>query len=92
MNANSKVVATAASLFATLVVTDRFAATAAPALRHLTYCLSYAQGGTDCGFTSLAQCNATASGLNAECSRDVLGTDSYSSYTPSRVIAASARQ
>jgi hypothetical protein len=31
------------------------------------YCLSYDQGGTDCGFTSYAQCQATASGLAAEC-------------------------
>jgi hypothetical protein len=31
------------------------------------YCLSYAEGGTDCSFTSYAQCLATASGLAAEC-------------------------
>ena len=32
-----------------------------------SYCLEYSQGGTDCSFTSLAQCNATASGIDAEC-------------------------
>jgi hypothetical protein len=32
------------------------------------YCLNYNEGGTDCGFTSLAQCNATANGIGAECS------------------------
>jgi hypothetical protein len=32
------------------------------------YCLNYNEGGTDCGFASLAQCNATASGIGAECS------------------------
>jgi hypothetical protein len=32
-----------------------------------TYCLSYGQGGTDCSFTSYAQCEATASGQTAEC-------------------------
>lgn len=32
-----------------------------------SYCLDYNEGGMDCGFTSLAQCNATASGINAEC-------------------------
>ena len=33
-----------------------------------SYCLKeYAQGEKDCSFTSLAQCNATASGLDAEC-------------------------
>ncbi len=31
------------------------------------YCLSYDKGGTDCGFTSYAQCLATASGIGAEC-------------------------
>jgi hypothetical protein len=31
------------------------------------YCLEYNEGGTDCSFTSLAQCDATASGINAEC-------------------------
>ena len=34
------------------------------------YCLNYNEGGTDCGFTSLAQCNATANGIGAECSAD----------------------
>jgi Protein of unknown function (DUF3551) len=33
-----------------------------------TYCLKeYAQGEKDCSFKSLAECNATASGLDAEC-------------------------
>src|SRR6266849_3915927 len=31
------------------------------------YCMLYALGGTDCSFTSYAQCLATASGLAAEC-------------------------
>lgn len=31
------------------------------------YCLDYNEGGTDCGFASLAQCNATAEGIGAEC-------------------------
>ena len=34
------------------------------------YCVNYNEGGTDCGFTSLAQCNATAEGQGAECSVD----------------------
>ena len=34
------------------------------------YCLNYNEGGTDCGFVSLAQCNATADGIGAECSVD----------------------
>jgi hypothetical protein len=32
------------------------------------YCLSYDHGGTDCSFTSYAQCEATASGTDAVCS------------------------
>jgi Protein of unknown function (DUF3551) len=31
------------------------------------YCLSYDKGGTDCSFTSYAQCLATTSGIAAEC-------------------------
>jgi Protein of unknown function (DUF3551) len=34
------------------------------------YCLDYNEGGTDCSFVSLAQCNATADGIGAECSVD----------------------
>jgi hypothetical protein len=30
------------------------------------YCLSY-EAGTDCGFTSYAQCEATASGIGGTC-------------------------
>jgi hypothetical protein len=31
------------------------------------YCLSYDSGGSDCSFTSYAQCEATASGQDAVC-------------------------
>jgi len=31
------------------------------------YCLEYNEGGADCGFTSRAECNATADGEGAEC-------------------------
>jgi hypothetical protein len=30
-------------------------------------CLSYNEGGSDCSFSSYAQCQATASGIGAEC-------------------------
>ena len=30
-------------------------------------CLEYNEGGTDCSFTSYAQCEATAAGLDGEC-------------------------
>jgi Protein of unknown function (DUF3551) len=31
------------------------------------YCLAYDVGGSDCSFTSYAQCQATALGIDAEC-------------------------
>ncbi len=40
---------------------------AAPIVPPGRYCLAYDWGGTDCGFTSYAQCQATASGIAAEC-------------------------
>ena len=43
------------------------AATAGPIVPPGRYCLSYDKGGTDCSFASYAQCQATASGLAAEC-------------------------
>src|SRR5712691_7587127 len=43
------------------------AAKAGPILPRGHDCLEYAEGGTDCSFTSYAQCEATASGLAAEC-------------------------
>jgi len=43
---------------------------AAPASGATHYCLNYNEGGTDCSFVSLAQCNATADGIGAECSVD----------------------
>jgi Protein of unknown function (DUF3551) len=44
-------------------------ATAAGAMPH--YCLYYGEGGTDCSFVSLAQCNATASGIRAGCREEI---------------------
>jgi uncharacterized protein DUF3551 len=42
-------------------------AQAGPIVPPRRYCLSYDKGGTDCSFTSYAQCLATASGIAAEC-------------------------
>jgi hypothetical protein len=42
------------------------------------YCLSYDLGGTDCSFTSYAQCQATASGIDAECYGDTVRDDERS--------------
>jgi Protein of unknown function (DUF3551) len=43
------------------------AAEAGPIVPSRHYCLSYDEGGTDCGFTTYQQCEATASGIAAEC-------------------------
>jgi Protein of unknown function (DUF3551) len=44
------------------------------------YCMTWDTGGSDCSFTSYAQCQATASGLDAECYGKTLrdGEDSQS--------------
>jgi hypothetical protein len=44
------------------------AAKTAPITAPEHYCLSYEAGG-DCGFTSYAQCEATASGIGGTCTR-----------------------
>jgi uncharacterized protein DUF3551 len=46
------------------------AAHAAAATGTAHYCLDYNEGGMDCSFASLAQCNATADGMGAECAID----------------------
>ena len=43
------------------------AAKAGPIVPPGHYCMSYDLGGTDCSFTSYAQCEATASGQAAAC-------------------------
>jgi Protein of unknown function (DUF3551) len=58
----------ALALIVHVAAPDAARAVTAPGATH--YCLSYNEGGTDCGFTSLAQCNATADGIGAECSVD----------------------
>jgi hypothetical protein len=50
-------------------------ATAAPRHAGTNYCLAYSRGGSDCSFTSKAQCEATASGQGAECYRNVYGKE-----------------
>jgi hypothetical protein len=50
-------------------------ALAAPHRPAVDYCLAYDEGGTDCGFTSKAQCQATASGIRAECYRNDFGKE-----------------
>jgi len=51
----------------------RAAVNSAPQRPAVNYCLSY--HGNDCSFTTMAQCQATASGLGAECFRNDFGKD-----------------
>jgi hypothetical protein len=39
------------------------------------YCLTWDIGGSDCSFTSYAQCEATASGIDAQCYGKTLRDD-----------------
>jgi hypothetical protein len=45
------------------------AKTAAPTRPAEHYCLSY-EAGSECGFTSYAQCKAMASGIGGDCRQD----------------------
>ena len=51
------------------------AAQAGPITPPGKYCMLYTLGGTDCSFTSYAQCEATASGEAAECYGDTVRDD-----------------
>jgi Protein of unknown function (DUF3551) len=51
------------------------AAKAGPIVPRGHACLQYDEGGTDCSFTSYAQCEATASGIAAECYAGVARDD-----------------
>lgn len=42
-------------------------------------CLEYNEGGTDCSFTSYAQCEATAAGLDGECYGPTVRNDDFRS-------------
>jgi hypothetical protein len=66
----------AAAAIAVSAATLLVMAEPASAARHrpaVNYCMSYDQGATDCSFTSYAQCQASASGRQAECFRNVYG-------------------
>jgi uncharacterized protein DUF3551 len=66
-------VAAAMAVSATTFLVITAPASAAPQRSAVDYCLSYDYGGTDCSFVSKAQCQATASGIGAECYRNDFG-------------------
>jgi hypothetical protein len=67
--------AMAASVVTLMAMTGSASAATAPHRAATNYCLSYYEGGSDCSFTSLAQCEATASGIAAECFQNVYGKE-----------------
>jgi hypothetical protein len=60
-------IASAVALSAIVFTATPGVAKAGPIVPPGRYCLSYDEDGTDCSFTSDAQCQATASGIGAEC-------------------------
>ncbi len=81
MSAAFTTVAAAIFLATAFAAMDGSAAVAVP-VRHDSYCLMYNKGGSDCGFTSFAQCQATASGIGAECLRNDFRVKNYSFARP----------
>jgi Protein of unknown function (DUF3551) len=80
MKTNSIVaIASAVALSAFALAVTPGAARAGPIVPPGRYCLLYDEGGTDCSFTSYAQCLATASGLAAECYGKTVSDDEASS-------------
>jgi hypothetical protein len=59
--------ASAIAFLATSFTTTTGLAKAGPITLREYYCLSDSEVGTDCSFTSYAQCETTASGIGAEC-------------------------
>jgi len=71
--------ASAVALSALAFAATPGAAKAGPIVPPGRCCLSYdEEGGTDCSFTSYAQCLATASGIGAKCYGDTLRDDEAS--------------
>ena len=60
-------IATATALTLSAIVFIAAPAKAGPIVPPGHYCLAYDLGGSDCSFTSYAQCDATASAYAAEC-------------------------
>jgi hypothetical protein len=66
--------AVAFSAFAFVALTGS-AAQAGPITPPGKYCLTYDLGGSDCSFTSYAECQETAAGGGAECYGDTVRDD-----------------
>jgi hypothetical protein len=67
--------AMAASVVTLMAIAGSASAATPPHRAATNYCLEYHEGGSDCSFSSMAQCEATASGLAAECFQNVYGEE-----------------
>jgi hypothetical protein len=66
MKTLSKMMTGSAAVFGTLA----FMAMAAPAAQAGEFCMTDSSGMRNCGYASLDQCHASASGKNGSCGRD----------------------
>jgi Protein of unknown function (DUF3551) len=66
MKTLSKMMTASAAVFGTLA----FMAMAAPAAQAGEFCMTDSSGMRNCGYSSLDQCHASASGKNGSCGRD----------------------
>jgi hypothetical protein len=73
-------VGTVIAVSSAILITMAGPATAAPPRAASNYCLQYYDGGTDCGFASRAECEATTSGWGGECYRDIYGKEGETLY------------
>jgi Protein of unknown function (DUF3551) len=62
------------------------AAQAGPITPSGKYCMTYDHGGSDCSFTSYAQCQASASGEDAECYGDTVRDDGRAAHESAGTI------
>jgi hypothetical protein len=70
--------ASAVALSALAFAATPGAAKAGPIVPPGHYCMTYDEGGSDCSFTSYAECQAAASGIDGECYGDTLRDDQAS--------------
>jgi hypothetical protein len=70
--------ASAVALSALAFIAAPETAKAGPIVPPGHYCMTYDEGGSDCSFTSYAECLSAASGIDGECYGDTLRDDQAS--------------
>jgi hypothetical protein len=84
MKTLSTIMTASAAVFGTLA----FMAMAAPAAQAGEFCMTNSSGMRGCGFVSMEQCHASASGINGSCGRDPYfknASDALAQATPAHV-------